>query len=241
MKKISLVLVLLLTTCWGLSHMVISKAQQTPRDIKDIPLDKSGLSQKQKYHRKYLEQSGERKLPALASKGTGDILVTVEQGFTISTAKTDVEPTLLFTACNVGTIVVGTLTDESPQLTEDESFLFTEYTMHIDEVIKDKRATGLQAGGDITVIRGGGVGRINGRTIRAEREGFKPFAVGTRYVLFLKDIPETGAYLAYPYGSFALQSDVVVPFGKLPKDVPTAPAPFLNVVRNLNATSACVN
>lgn len=243
MKKIVSSLAVLLAACLGVSHIASSQDQKPQKEKKEILLDESALSQKQKHHRQYLKTSPGPKLRDLASKGSGDILVTVEDPLIISTSgkSSTAAPTLPFTVCNVGTIVVGTLNTDSPQLTEDESFLFTEYTLNVEEVIKSQPAKRLKAGETITVIREGGVGQINGRTVRAEREGFQPFTLGERYVLFLQDIPETGAYLAYPYGSIELDGDAVMPFGKMPEGVPTARAPFLDAIRNTTATAKCVN
>jgi hypothetical protein len=242
MKKFVTGLVVLLAACLGVSHIASSQDQKARKEKKEILLDESTLSQKQKHHRQYLKTSPGPKLRDLASKGFGDIIVTVEDPLTISTSgkSSTAIPTLPFTVCNVGTIVVGTLTTDSPQLTEDESFLFTEYTLNVEEVIKSEAAHKLKAGETITVIREGGVGQINGRTVRAEREGFKPFTLGGRYVLFLRDVPETGAYLAYPYGSFALYDNAVLPFGKMPEGVPLTRAPFLDAIRNTTATAKCV-
>jgi len=142
--------------------------------------------------------------------------------------------------CNADAIVVGTLKSESPQLTEDESFLFTEYIMSVSDVIKNNAAADIQSSADITVIREGGIGLINGRTIRAEREGFKLFTVGNQYLLFLRYIPETGAYLAYPYGSFELIQDQILPFGKMPEGSSTNKASFLNAVRATADAGGCV-
>jgi hypothetical protein len=243
MKKFVIGLTILLATCLSVSHIASSQDQKPRKEKKEILLDESALSQKQKHHRQYLKTSPGPKLRDLAAKGSGDIWVTVEEPLTISISGKGIAelPTLPFTICNAGIIVVGTLTTDSPQLTEDESFLFTEYTLKVEEVIKGEHVPELKAGGTITVIREGGIGQINGRTIRAEREGFKPFTVGSRYVLFLRAIPETGAYLAYPYGSFALNENVVMPFGKMPEGVPTASAPFLESIRNTTATTKCVN
>jgi len=243
MKKFVIVLAVLLAACLGVARVTSSQDQKSPKEKKEILLDESALSQKQKHHRQYLKTSPGPKLRDLAAKGAGDIVVTVEEPLTISiSGKGAAEaPTLPFTVCNVGTIVVGTLTIESPQLTGDESFLFTEYTLNVEEVIKGTPSGRLKAGENITVIREGGVGQINGRTVRAEREGFKPFEMGGRYVLFLRDIPETGAYLAYPYGSFALDGDAVKPFGKMPEGVPATGASFLHAIRDTTASAKCVD
>ena len=243
MKKIVIGLAVLLAACLGVSHIASSQEQKSQKEKKEILVDEPVLSRKQKHHRQYLKTSPGPKLRDLAARGSGDIIVTVEDPLTISTSGKGAAavPTLPFTVCNVGTIVVGTLTTDLPQLTDDESFLFTEYTLHVEEVIKSASANRLKTGETITVIREGGVGQINGRTVRAEREGFKPFTLGQRYVLFLPDVPETGAYLAYPYGSFALDGDAVLPFGKMPVGVPNTSAAFLDAIRNTAATVKCAN
>lgn len=185
----------------------------SPAKVKTKEIE-SPITEKQKSHSKLLKQSQGRKLRELAAVGTGDIVVSVEEPFVISTAGEESPPSVQTKVCNAHAVVIGMLNDSSPQLTEDESFLFTEYTMSVEEVIKDNPAAAIQPGNSITVIREGGTGRLHGRVVRARVEGFKTFDVGKRYLFFLRFVPDTNSYLAFPNGSFELNENEVVPLGK---------------------------
>jgi hypothetical protein len=55
--------------------------------------------------------------------------------------------------------------------------------------------------------------QINGRNVRAAQEGFRPTLTGRRYLLFLRFLPATGAYLAYGNGSFEINGDQIMALG----------------------------
>jgi len=63
---------------------------------------------------------------------------------------------------------------------------------------------------EIIVTRAGGEILLNGRTVRAIDPFFKPFQLGQSYILFLKLVPETGAFKADAAGSFHIVCDKVV-------------------------------
>jgi hypothetical protein len=238
----------LAVACFVLASMTSSQeqknAKQLPKDgkeVKEVELSELKLSEKQKKHRKLMKVTAGPKLSDLAAKATGDVVVAVEEPLKISTTDEEVTqtPSLQFTVCNPEVIVVGELKSESPQLTEDESFLFTEYQMVVEEVLKNNPLSPARPGASLTVIREGGTGKVNGKTVRAVREGFRPFRVGQRYVLFLRYIPETGAYSAYPYGSFKLAAGKVLPHGEMPRGVTADESGFLEEVRTIVNAGGC--
>lgn len=248
MSKFIVGLVLTIVACFVLAGMTSSQeqknAKQAPKsakEVKEVELSESKLTEKQKKHRKLMKVTAGPKLSDLAAKATGDVVVGVEEPLKISTTDEELThtPSLQFTVCNPEVIVVGELKSESPQLTEDESFLFTEHTMVVEEVLKDNPVSPVQHGASLTVIREGGTGKVNGKTVRAVREGFRPFRGGQRYVLFLRYIPETGAYSAYPYGSFKLAAGKVMPYGKMPQGVTADESGFLEEVRTIVNAGGC--
>lgn len=203
----------------------------------------SAVTERQKKHSKLLRQSQGPKLRELAAKGSGDILLAVEEPFLITIPGKEPSrlPFAQAAVCNAEAVVVGTLKSDAPQFTEDESFIFTEYEMSVEEIIKDNTIAPLQTGGQISVVRDGGTGQLNGRTIRARVEGFNSFTVGKRYVLFLRFIPETGSYLAYANGSFELNGNEIIPLGKMPEHESRDATTFLSAIRTATATAGCKN
>jgi len=194
--------------------------QETPGGANaPTPIEEGRKSERQKKHGRLFGYSGE-KLSDKAKKQTGDVEVIMHAD-TMRTVDPDApkpDPTQ-FATCNADAIVVGTLTSKASQLTEDGSFIFTDYEMAVEEVLKDDAAAPVQTGGLITVTREGGEVSLRGRVLRAKRAGFKSAEVGGRYLLFLKRIPDTGSYLSYPNGSFLLGGERITPLGDSGGDV----------------------
>ena len=97
-------------------------------------------------------------------------------------------------ACNSDAVIVGVVKDKSSQLTEDGEFTFTDYELTVEQVIKDNKLSHLEPNVLLTLTRPGGRIQLSGHVIEAEDARFKPLTKGQRYVLFLKFIPQTGAY-----------------------------------------------
>ncbi len=247
MRKFIAGLALTVVVCAVLVSLTVSQQIDTNagkkaiKEVKEVELNESKLTEKQRKHRKLLKVAAGPKLSDLAAKVIGDVVVGVEEPFQISNTDEEMTapPSLRFTVCNPEAIVVGKLESESPQLTEDENFLFTEYTMVVEDVLKNNPSSPIRVGSNLSVIREGGIGKVNGKTVRAIADGFRPFWVGQRYVLFLRYIPETGAYSAYSYGSFKLASGRVVPYGKMPQGAADTEAGFVEEVRTIVNTGGC--
>lgn len=177
------------------------------------PVQKGVLTAKQKAHRKLFKHPGP-KLLDMAVKRAGDIEVQVDSGDVIILPESTAKPPILLSAvCHADAVVIGTLNSKSAQLTEDENFIFTDYEMAVEEVIKNNPSAFIQLNNSLTIVRSGGAVQINGRVFRAKREDFKPPVLGKRYLFFLKFIPETGAYLAYGNGTFQLDENKITSLG----------------------------
>lgn len=99
-------------------------------------------------------------------------------------------------AADADAVVIGTVTAKASQLTENGAFIFTDYDVRVEEVLKDNSANNIQPHSRIAVTRPGGRISLQGRMVTAVDRTFKPFATGGRYLLFLKYIPTTRAYHA---------------------------------------------
>lgn len=107
-------------------------------------------------------------------------------------------------ACDADAIAIGTLKSKSSQLTEDGAAVFTSYEMDTEDVLKSNTAASIAPSGRLTVVRLGGAILLNGKNVRVKVPSFKSFRIGNRYVLFLRHVPETGAYKAFSNGSFQI-------------------------------------
>ena len=212
------ILLLALLTVLGIT--VTASLQSTARNDSDstkqeeaTPVQEGVMTEKQKQHGKLFKHTGPR-LRALVTEQTGVIEVAQDAPDLFILPESGPKPPVLQSAvCNANAVVVGTLNSKNSQLTEQGNFIFTDYEMAVEEVIKNNSAAPIALNNTITVTRAGGVVQLNGRVIRAKVEDFKPMAVGQRYLLFLRFIPATGSYLAYGNGSFQLEGKKVIALG----------------------------
>lgn len=155
-------------------------------------------TEKQRQHSKLFGKYGDvthgKKLTELSL--SGDVDVVREKGDEILTQSSylSINDYLSLLACHADAIVVGVVENKSSQLTDDGTFLFTDYSFRPQEVLKDNAYDPLQADFQITVTRIGGLAVLNGHTVRAVDETQKSLRSGSRYLLFLRYIPATRAY-----------------------------------------------
>ena len=158
------------------------------------------MSAKQKRHSKffkgYTKVLGEKKLQDLSAE-KGDVEVNYELGDVMYYRNINEAAILERLACAADTVVLGTVQNKSSQLIEDGTFTFTDYELHVEEVIKDNKADPIQSGSNITITRPGGSVLLNGHTIRAVdfRRGL--LMPKERYLLFLKYLPDTNSYFSF--------------------------------------------
>ena len=175
------------------------------------------INEKQKHHRKLFKHSG-RSLSEIAGEQTGEVQVVEGLPFVVGTQKTQRRPVFQSAFCNADAVVVGTIKEKSPHFTEDEKFIFTDYHIIVDELLKNNAASPLAPSSLITITRDGGALILNNRTFRATQEGFDPPAVSKRYLLFLRFIPESDSYLMYGNGTFELAAQEVLALGPASRD-----------------------
>jgi hypothetical protein len=124
--------------------------------------------------------------------------------------------------CAADAVVLGTVKGKQSQLTEDDTFTFTQYELAVEEVLKNNAASAIQPNSVIDITRPGGAISLNGRVIRAVDLSFPPLKTNGRYLLVLKFIPSTGAYKALSQGSdFELENNHFAPLTResLPSDL----------------------
>jgi hypothetical protein len=153
------------------------------------------------------EYKSGRNIREEASRGSGDLVVikpvraTAMGGGGVNVRSPSGNAYLDYLSPRADAVVIGTLKNKSSQLTDDGEFLFSDYVMVVNFVAKP---AAIAPNSEITVTRAGGEILLNGRTVRAIDPFFKPFQLGQSYILFLKLIPETGAYMAHAEGTFRI-------------------------------------
>ncbi|MFY9553242.1 MAG: hypothetical protein WAV47_00840 [Blastocatellia bacterium] len=136
-------------------------------------------------------------------------------------------------------IIRGRVVQKTSQITEDDTFIFTDYDVEVREVVKDNPIAPLATGGNIVLTRPGGKIVVDGIIMQVTDHHFLALPVNNRdVILFLKYVPETGAYQATrDTGSFQLNGEVLRPLTEahFPPGVLEDSRSFLQTVRSIQS------
>jgi hypothetical protein len=214
-------------------------------------IEEGVMTEKQRKHsrlfKRYASLTNGKKLKDTTSE-TGEVNIAVGIGDRPLNSGFDLNAFVHDSGCRADAVLLGTVNNKTSQLIEDGTFIFTEYDMTVDEVLKNNSASPINPGSKITVARAGGTVRLNGRTIRALDRSERPLEINGRFLLFLQYIPDTGAYKSYQneIGDVAFKihasqlfqvSDELLPFGR---DRAVDATSFLTQVRSA-INDACKN
>lgn len=133
-------------------------------------------------------------------------------------------------------IIQGRVQKKVSQITDDDSFVFTDYDVVVKEIFKNNEVNPINVGGTITITHPGGKVLLGGVIVKAIDENFKPLPSDNDIVMFLTFILETKAYKATQYtGSFELDRDVLRPLTGVafPVNIPRNTDSFLQTVRSV--------
>lgn len=191
-----LVAILSLTLVNGIGRQYQDTSSVGKRDDA-TPIQEGRMTDKQREHSKLYKGFGAgRKLKDLSAENPGG--VKVKRNRPLPVGESVISPTLpeflKGLACKADAVVIGGLAEKSSQLTDDGEFVFTDYDLSIEDVLKDNVFSHLMPGVNLTLTQPGGRVLLNGRLIEAVDASFQPLLVGHRYLLFLKFIPSTRTY-----------------------------------------------
>jgi len=93
--------------------------------------------------------------------------------------------------CTQDAVVSGVVSTSVSALTDDGSFVFTDYDFVVDEVFK---GAGLASGSQIVVSRPGGTVHTRNGDITARLNTFAPLGIGDHYILFLHLVKDRGTF-----------------------------------------------
>jgi len=192
------VIVIVIISALGLiritSTSAIYSTEEQTTVIQDAPMDR-----KQKEHSKLYKEykTGQKLREHFIRDDNIELHIGIPHtGSTSDSPRFSSFSILKANTCDADAIVVGTVEIKSSQLTEDEEFIFTDYELLIEEVLKDNSAAPILANQMVTITRPGGSIRLNNRNIKAVADSFKLLEIGKRYLLFLRYIPITDSYSA---------------------------------------------
>lgn len=168
------------------------------------PNNKPTPDQIEKVHSRLFTHKGPPgQIPDMLSKGTGVVkvpcIVPAFQRVQLSFADD-----LAVLASKSDLVVVGKAETGKSHMNDDKSFLYSDWTFTVEEVLKGNQAAPAQPGATILVTRSGGQLVVNGRLVHAHCSDFRAFDSGQEYLLFLTFVPETGAYTTNGAAVFAL-------------------------------------
>lgn len=134
-------------------------------------------------------------------------------------------------------IIRGHAVKKTSQLTDDSTFVFTDYDVAISEVLKGGSIV-VAGGSTIVVTRPGGKVLSNGMIVYVTLNTVPPLPLdNTELLLFLTLLPESGTYATLtPWGAFSLADSEVRPLGRsLPPRVVTNRTAFLQSINILSS------
>jgi hypothetical protein len=202
-----LALAIAIPLCFPVSS---SKAlAQQPAAESDL---QAAANKNEKVHSRAFQSFTIGTIPDTLAKTTGDITVSSPDDLEPAIGKdidTPLYPpvTLVDLACFADAVVVATPVARVSHLTADKTFLYSDWTMRVEEVLQDTPKAPIGSNETITVVRPGGKLTIDGRTVYGKAIDFPEFQPGGKYLLFLTYIPETGAFKARTKRSFNLVLD----------------------------------
>lgn len=97
-------------------------------------------------------------------------------------------------------IVMGMVREARAYLSEDRTYVYSEVSVSIEQIFKADPQYGLKAGGTVTGDRVGGAVRFpSGKILRRGWWGRRIPSTGHRYLLFLKDMGDSGFSIVTGY------------------------------------------
>jgi hypothetical protein len=249
-KRASGLIVLSLVVAVVMAIVALDSRGQNSSTAQDkpTPIQRGKLTQRQREHGKLFKNKGVGNIYALIQRRSAEgdseaINIESLPGTPELSRSGEVDSDRLVTSvAQADAVVIGVVTDKTSQLNEAETFIFTDYAVNVVEVLKNNAASPISPNAVITVTRTGGVVQLEGHIVRAVDRTAKPLQVGDKYLLFLRHLPATGAYLASEGpNSFKLEGDTVMTLTEDPryvgfqrgKDVVS----FVNAVRSAIGTN----
>jgi hypothetical protein len=151
----------------------------------------------------------------MLSQTSGDVELRTGRA-PVMTIEMDAPNELANLACGSDLVVVGRTGAGVSHITADQGYVYTDWSFTVENVLKDNSKAPVRVGSQIVVTRPGGSLAVNGRKVSANPHEFRNFNQGEQLLLYLRFIPQTGAYLLTgPFG-FAFVNGKTTGFGKAP-------------------------
>jgi hypothetical protein len=187
-------------------------SQKNDEQDKDVPtpVQEGVMTERQREHSKLYPPSPRGKKLSDYPKGMEILIGLPMPEQPISNRTPSSFEFLAKMACDADVVVLGVVESKTSQLTEKGDFIFTDYDLKVEEILKNNLSDSIQSSDTITVTRPGGSISLNGQIYRVKDKSFRNLQPGKTYLLFLDFIPKTKAYKAMnSEGSFLIGENAV--------------------------------
>ncbi len=168
-----------------------TQAKEQPTVVKE-----GEASEAQKKHGKIFSDNARKKLSSLPD-GT-KIITPAEQDLPMPGDPDFAQRKQVLVsdmACNADLVIVGKPVRKTTQLTESGDYVFTDYEIVAEDVIRNT-STAVPIGSTVTITRPGGSVILSGKRYQIIHGSFGPLSEGKTYLLFLKFNAEGNTYQA---------------------------------------------
>lgn len=247
-RKIYISIGVILSVITLIAIFAFRQEAQTQDDVAIIQRGRQITDKERAFGRAFVREGfGNRKrLTQLRGTGDTDVIYPAEGfigGFP-NQPKLSIEAIWGKRICESDAVVIGKALRKTTHLTEDETFVYSEYDVVVGEIIKNNFSSTIQPNNVIQIARPGGNVRIEGRLVRFTVETFAPLQNGKDYLLFLKFVPEVNSYKSFYNGrdyllegKQAQRSKISVSKNSMNKYEDTNS--LLNLVRSVTASAKC--
>lgn len=220
-KKMTIIIVLLLSFVL-IATFAVFQQQAQEKSQQDVPtvVHKGQITEKareysKEYKKMYLDFKG-RKLSEISefakrkgSNGEAGVAIGIPSiptvGNILSITSSDFLRNL---SCKADAVVFGSVQSKTAHLTEDETFVYTEYEFLVRDILKNTPSNQIELGKSIQITRPGGLIKLDNQVIRVEDRSYRWLQTGKEYLLFLRYIPSTGGYMTSSVeGDFILEGN----------------------------------
>lgn len=176
------------------------------KEVKEVPtpVEDGVMTAKQKEHSKLYKSARYPRGRRIPERVESEGHLTVWGGISeVPLSNLPLGESLTRLRCAADAVVIGSVRGKSSNLTEGGTFVFTDYDVAVDDVLKSDARAPVESGDAITVTRPGGTVSIRGRVVRAIDREVERLEVGQKYLLYLRRVPATGAYGQVSHPMFA--------------------------------------
>ena len=113
-------------------------------------------------------------------------------------------------SCKADAVILGTPVTKVAHLTADETFVYSQYEVRVEKILKDNLAAPIRSNTSIPVTRPGGLVKVNDQLIRVEDKNFETLKFRKEYILFLRYVPDAYGYMMSEHdGDLILNGDTL--------------------------------